>query len=617
MCWVQKGGKGMKKKELTPEQVEEIRIKKFIDMVCPATIKFFSNYYICGGTYRSVWAIREYAPIKENDELAILSNIADKNNVTLRIYSRVVSAQEYHNIVQQANRTNKTEILDSDITKHVEATEKNEELYEMLAATRKNNEGYLHCAIYMELKASTLEKLQDLQANIRMELNQQKMRIDPLLIRQQEGFLCVHPLGYNAFGPYFERMLPASSVANFYPFNYSGKTDPHGFYIGRDKYGTNILVDIDSRTSDQTNGNVLILGNPGQGKSYLLKGLITNLRESGKRGIILDAEDEYRDLTNNLGGTYIDLMAGTYKINPLEPKEWQDVDTEVVPDTFKKHGRISKHISFLKDFFKTYKPEFTSEQIDALEILLEKLYKKWNLNDDTDFSKIKCTDYPVMNDLYDLCDAECINVSHDSSSLITEELLRKIMLGIRSMCIGAEAHYFNGHTNVIDDMFVCYGVKGLLETNQQLKDAMLFNILSYMNHQLLVKGNTAAAIDELYLYLTNRTAIEYIRNIMKRDRKKDSIMLLASQNVEDFLQQNVVEFTKPLFSIPAHQFLFFPGTVNESDYVDTLQIEPSEYDLIRYPQRGSCLYRCGQERYLLQVHFPEFKSALFGRGGGR
>lgn len=605
----------MKKKELTSEQVEEIRVKKFIDMICPGTIKFYSSHYICGGTFRSVWAIREYAPTTE--EQAILSGLADKNNVTIKIYSRVVTPQEHHQIMQQASRTNNAEISENAVVTKIEAAEKEKELYEMLAAVRDEQEAFLHCAVYIELKAGTLEKLQDLQAEVKMELNRAKIRVDQLLLRQQDGFLCVQPLGYNALGSMFERVMPASAVANLYPFNYSGKSDPHGFYIGRDKYGTNILVDIDSRTSDQTNGNVLILGNPGQGKSYLLKGLITNLRESGKRCIILDAEDEYRDLTNNLGGTYIDLMAGGYKINPLEPKEWQDVDVEVAPDAFKKHGRISKHISFLKDFFKTYKPEFTSEQIDALEILLEKLYKKWNLNDNTDFSKIKCTDYPVMNDLYALCDVECINVSHNSSSLITEELLRKIMLGIRSMCIGAESHYFNGHTNIIDDMFVCYGVKGLLETNQQLKDAMLFNILSYMNHQLLVKGNTAAAIDELYLYLTNRTAIEYIRNIMKRDRKKDSIMLLASQNVEDFLQQNVVEFTKPLFSIPAHQFLFFPGTVNESDYVDTLQIEPSEYDLIRYPQRGSCLYRCGQERYLLQVHFPEFKSALFGRGGGR
>ena len=56
-----------------------------------------------------------------------------------------------------------------------------------------------------------------------------------------------------------------------------------------------------------------------------------------------------------------------------------------------------------------------------------------------------------------------------------------------------------------------------------------------MNNELLCAGNTVAAIDELYLYLNNRTAIGYIRACMKRARKKESSLLLASQNVEDFL----------------------------------------------------------------------------------
>ena len=58
------------------------------------------------------------------------------------------------------------------------------------------------------------------------------------------------------------------------------------------------------------------------GKSYLLKLLLTNLRESGMHICALDPEMEYEDLTNNLGGCFIDLMSGDYIINPLEPKTW-------------------------------------------------------------------------------------------------------------------------------------------------------------------------------------------------------------------------------------------------------------------------------------------------------
>ena len=185
------------------------------------------------------------------------------------------------------------------------------------------------------------------------------------------------------------------------------------------------------------------------------------------------------------------------------------------------------------------------------------------------------------------------------------------------MCVGAESKYFNGYTNITDDAFLCFGVKGLLDTNKRLKDAMLFNILSYMSNQLLGVGNTVASIDELYLFLTNMTAIEYIRNAMKRVRKKDSAIIIASQNIEDFLIPTIREFTKPMFSIPTHQFLFNPGSINPKEYMEALQIEPSEFELIKYPERGTCLYRCGNERYLLQVIAPEYKTKLFGKSGGR
>ena len=76
---------------------------------------------------------------------------------------------------------------------------------------------------------------------------------------------------------------------------------------------------------------------------------------------------------------------------------------------------------------------------------------------------------------------------------------------------------------------------------------MLFNILSYMSNKLLGEGNTVASIDELYLFLSNLTAIEYIRNAMKRVRKKDSAVILASQNIDDFLIPSFKELPSRCF----------------------------------------------------------------------
>ncbi len=211
------------------------------------------------------------------------------------------------------------------------------------------------------------------------------------------------------FAGQFERVLPASSVANMYPLNYSGKTDENGFYLGRDKFGSNILVDFDKRTNDKTNSNILILGNSGQGKSYLIK-----------------------------------------------------------------------------------------------------LYARFEIDDFTDFDKLESADYPIISDLYELIEKEFLSFDNSRKHLYTEEILQNICLGLYSMCKGVESKYFDGHTNIRDGKFICFGVKGLMDTNKRLKDTLLFNILSYMSNQLLGKGNTVAAVDELYLFLTNMTAIEYI-----------------------------------------------------------------------------------------------------------
>lgn len=90
-------------------------------------------------------------------------------------------------------------------------------------------------------------------------------------------------------------------------------------------------------------------------------------------------------------------------------------------------------------------------------------------------------------------------------------------------------------------------------------------------------------------------------------------MLLASQNLEDFDQEQVREMTKPLFSIPPHQFLFNAGSIDKRSYMEMLQLDEAEYNLIKFPQRGVCLYKCGNERYLLEVHAPSYKESCLAR----
>lgn len=564
----------------TEEEKEQVRIKEFLDMCAPSVLKFYPDYYICGSSFRSTWVVREYPT--DTEEQALLRHLGDRSGVTLRVYTRHVTPAEERKIISNAASRNRMNRSSGNIQKEIIAESNLNDVMNLIAQMHRDREPLVHCAVFIEISTPTLEKLKEMQAEVEAELTRSKISVDKLFLRQKEGFESTQPCGNNAFHEQFERVIPATSAANLYPFNYSGKADPQGFYIGHDKYGSNLFIDFQRRTDDKTNANVLILGNSGQGKSYLMKLLLCNMRESGMDIVCLDPELEYKDLAVNMDGCYIDLMEGEYIINVLEPKRWEEDSGSVLP----------RHISFLRDFFRAYK-DFTSAEIDVLEIFLEKLYESKGITEDIDFSELKHTDYPVLSDLYHLAEQELNQYEERKGNIYTRETVRDLCLKLKSICIGADSKFFNGHTNITSNRFICFGTKGITDADTAIRNAMLFNVLSFMSDALLSKGNTAAFIDELYLFLTNMTAIEYIRNAMKRVRKKGSAVIIASQNIEDFNRADVREMTKPMFAIPTHQFLFNPGNISKKEYMEMLRLDDCLFDLISSPLRGVCVFRHG------------------------
>ena len=75
-----------RKKNRETESTAEAKLKGFLDMIAPSVIQFYTDHYICGNTYRSVLALREYPTA--TDEQAILRHLGEKDGVTLRIYTR-------------------------------------------------------------------------------------------------------------------------------------------------------------------------------------------------------------------------------------------------------------------------------------------------------------------------------------------------------------------------------------------------------------------------------------------------------------------------------------------------------------------------------------------------
>ena len=182
-----------KKKKQIPVKVSraESHIKDFFDMVAPATIKFNADHFIFGDTYRCVWAIREYPP--QTKDQAILCHLGDKENVTLHIYARYVDNMEQRKIFQNAQRKNSMLSTSDDLQEAVNAEGNLQDVATLMAEMRKNKEPLIHCAVFVEMRANSLAKLEELQTEISMELTRERITVDRLTMRQQEGFQSVSP----------------------------------------------------------------------------------------------------------------------------------------------------------------------------------------------------------------------------------------------------------------------------------------------------------------------------------------------------------------------------------------------------------------------------------------
>lgn len=162
--------------------------------------------------------------------------------------------------------------------------------------------------------------------------------------------------------------------------------------------------------------------------------------------------------------------------------------------------------------------------------MIERLYRKWGINDKTDFSRMLPTDYPILSDLYDTIEDAYQNYEDEEAlKLYPPEMLRDLLLGLHSMCKGADARFFNGHTNISSARFLVFCVKGLDSVAQNLRDTLLFSVLSYMSDQLLSAGNTVAAIDELYL-VAHQSGSCHLHSKLPETSKKERVVPISRQS---------------------------------------------------------------------------------------
>ena len=192
-------------------------------------MKFNTDSYILGSSFRCTLALRSYPTTTE--ELALLCHLGEKSGVVLHIYIRQATAGEEDAIIHNAQNKNRMDRGNtSNMRRSINAEANLQDVESLITTMRRNKEPLVHCAVFIELCAKDAEGLRALRDEVNAVLTRSKIGTDRLFLLQRGGFLAANPAGSNVFASQFERVLPAFSVANLFPFNYSGNNAPKILY---------------------------------------------------------------------------------------------------------------------------------------------------------------------------------------------------------------------------------------------------------------------------------------------------------------------------------------------------------------------------------------------------
>lgn len=395
--------------------------------------------------------------------------------------------------------------------------------------------------------------------------------------------------------------------------------DEKGYYIGTDEDGRAIILDTFIKSPDRPNSNITISGASGSGKSYLAKKIMLNEWMNGCKFYVLDPESEYKAMCKEIGGKWIDCSGGKGKnvgrINPLQVNKLPNNIEDESEEYSSTKSALALHMDFLTAFFKLYFPEITSFQMSLLMETLEDLYKNFGITYDTDIDSIEKDKFPIMKDLYELLEKKVNDRNTQHREEI--EIIKSI---VRSLAIGHNAEIFNGYTTIEEDNdFLCLDIYSLQGASANIKSCQYLNMLRYCEDRAFRNREEKCYVvcDEAYLLIDKKVpqAIEFMRNFSKRCRKYECGLITISQNILDFLADEIKQYGQAILDNSTYKFFFGTDGQDLEEIVRTYNLNTEEKTILSQKDRGRGLMFVGPGHSLINVKAEEWEKPYLIGGG--
>lgn len=432
------------------------------------------------------------------------------------------------------------------------------------------------------------------------------VKINDLIFTQFDGWVSAMPFlpMPTKFNKERQSTIQSSSLAGTFPFVSKQMFDDEGYYLGASiKYP--VFFNQFMLTNERVNHNMVILGKSGGGKSFFSKKTDERFALTDKRIFILDPDNEYRLLCDNLHGNWIDVGGDkSGRINPLQ------VFVSMRGEGAETTGDVTAHRLFLNQFFRVVCPEMPEEIRLFLDKCLGDLYRKFEINDYKNLKTLTPNDYPLFDDLLELINDLQTEEKDESNKLI----YRKLSMYIEQFAGSSEGIFsrlWNGPTTLeIHNDFNVLNFQSLFaNANNSVANGQMLLLMRFLNQEVIrnrdmnealgTKKGIVISVDEAHRFInpTFPVALDFMSTMAKQIRKYRGALIVATQNIADFIGVSEEMRAKASSVINACQysmiFSLFADDVNKvKDLYANVNggLTETEIDFITKAKRGNALF---------------------------
>jgi type IV secretory pathway VirB4 component len=550
------------------DELKEIE-SSLADTISPSALQITSNYIQIGEKFAKTFFVITYPRFLTVSWLSPIINLDRVFNISMFIHpadtgivlkklKRKITQIESQISAEQEQGKIRNPILDT-------ARGDVEDLRDKLI---QGTEKFFKYALYITIFEDSVDKLNEAEEQIMGLFEAKMIYARPALFQQQIGLNSTLPFCKDQL--LISNSLNTAPLSTVFPFVSSNLSSNKGILYGINRHNNSLII-FDRFSME--NGNMVIFGKSGGGKSYAVKVEILRSLMMGTDVIVVDPENEYQHLAETVDGAYFKIsLSSDNHINPFD-LSLPDED-ETVEDVLR--SKIMDLIGLLRVAL----GELTPEENSILDRALTETYASKDITPQSDLKNITP---PIMQDL------ETVLNNMTGGDRIAKRLERYTK--------GSFAGFLNQPTNInINKGLIVFSTRDM---EDDLKPVAMYLVLQYIWNLIRSEHKKRImVVDEAWWMLKTEAGGSFLHGIAKRCRKYWLGLTTITQDIPDFMNS---QYGKPIVSNSSIQILFkqSPSTIDVVQ--QTFNLTDEEKYLLLQADVGEGIFFAGLKHAAIKV----------------